>query len=80
MAPRAPAAGGRRRWRLYLQGAYVLAFGAVYLGTSAPEVLAANRLQPLPHASHAHPVLKYDGYWLLSDLSGTHNLHQCSVA
>ena len=23
-----------------------------------------------------NPVLKYDGYWLLSDLSGSYNLHQ----
>jgi putative peptide zinc metalloprotease protein len=62
---------------LYLQSAYVLTLGALYLVSAAPAVLAAIVCTHFLMLHTLNPVMKYDGYWLLSDLTGTHNLHQC---
>jgi putative peptide zinc metalloprotease protein len=61
---------------IYLQGAYVLLLGALYLATSAPAVLSAIVCSHFLMLHTLNPVLKYDGYWLLSDLTGTPNLHR----
>ena len=62
---------------LYLQSAYVLMLGVLYLASGAPAVLAAVVCSHFLMLHTLNPVLKYDGYWLLSDLTGIHNLHQC---
>jgi putative peptide zinc metalloprotease protein len=61
---------------LYLQSGYVLLLGALYLVTGAPAVLTAIVCSHFLMLHTLNPVLKYDGYWLLSDLTGTHNLHR----
>lgn len=62
---------------LYLQSIYLALLGATYLVTEAPAVLAAIVCTHYLMLHTLNPVLKYDGYWLLSDLTGVHNLHQC---
>jgi putative peptide zinc metalloprotease protein len=61
---------------LYLQGIYVTSLGIAYLVTSLPAVLAAIVCTHFLMLHTLNPVLKYDGYWLLTDLTGAHNLHQ----
>lgn len=61
---------------LYLQSAYVLLLGSIYLATGTPAVLAAIACSHFLMLHTLNPVMKYDGYWLLSDLTGTHNLHR----
>jgi putative peptide zinc metalloprotease protein len=61
---------------LYTQAVYVALLGATYLASGAPSVLAAIVCTHYLMLHTLNPVLKYDGYWLLSDLTGVHNLHQ----
>jgi len=61
---------------LYMQGAYLVLLGATYVALGAPCVLAAIVCTHYLMLHTLNPVLKYDGYWLLSDLTGIHNLHQ----
>jgi putative peptide zinc metalloprotease protein len=61
---------------LYFQSGYVLALGAIYLGTGADAVLGAIAWSHVLMLHTLNPVLKFDGYWLLADLTGTHNLHR----
>src|SRR6185295_11419488 len=61
---------------LYTQGVYVALLGAAYLASGAPAVLAAIVCTHYLMLHTLNPVLKYDDYWLLSDLTGVHNLHQ----
>jgi len=61
---------------LYLQSVYLALLGATYLVSEAPAVLAAIVCSHYLMLHTLNPVLKYDGYWLLSDLTGVHNLHQ----
>lgn len=60
---------------LYSQCAYVVAMGIAYLATGAPYVLEAITWSHFLMLHTLNPVLKYDGYWLLTDLAGTPNLH-----
>jgi putative peptide zinc metalloprotease protein len=61
---------------LYLQSLYVMVLGGMYLASGAPAVLATIVCSHYLMLHTLNPVLKYDGYWLLSDLTGAHNLHQ----
>lgn len=60
---------------LYLQCCYVLLLGALYLACGLPCLLSAIACSHLLMLHTLNPVLKYDGYWLLTDLTGAHNLH-----
>ena len=61
---------------VYFQSGYVLALGATYLATGADAVLGAIAWSHLLMLHTLNPVLKFDGYWLLADLTGAHNLHR----
>ena len=61
---------------IYFQCAYVIVLGAMYLASGAPFLLSAIVWTHLLMLHTLNPVLKYDGYWLLSDLTGTPNLHR----
>jgi putative peptide zinc metalloprotease protein len=61
---------------LYFQCGYVLVLGLMYLASGAPFVLAAIAWSHVLMLHTLNPVLKYDGYWLLTDLTGAHNLHR----
>ncbi len=60
---------------LYLQCGYVIALGAAYLLSGSPLILEAIVWTHLLMLHTLNPVLKYDGYWLLADLSDIPNLH-----
>jgi putative peptide zinc metalloprotease protein len=60
---------------VYLQCIYVLALGAIYLATDAPAFREAIAWTFFLMLHTLNPVLKYDGYWLLTDLAGAPNLH-----
>jgi putative peptide zinc metalloprotease protein len=60
---------------IYLQCAYVVTLGAVYLATGAAAALEAIVWSHFLMLHTLNPVLKYDGYWLLTDLAGAPNLH-----
>jgi putative peptide zinc metalloprotease protein len=61
---------------VYLQCAYVLALGAAYLAWNAAPFLEAMVWTHFLMLHTLNPVLKYDGYWLLTDLAGVSNLHE----
>jgi putative peptide zinc metalloprotease protein len=60
---------------VYFQSVYVLALGLIYLATDAAAALSAIAWSHLLMLHTLNPVLKFDGYWLLADLTGSHNLH-----
>jgi putative peptide zinc metalloprotease protein len=66
---------------IYFQGLYLLVIAGVCLLVPADGRLSAT-LQLALWGSYflvlntLNPVLKYDGYWLLSDVSGSYNLHR----
>jgi putative peptide zinc metalloprotease protein len=60
---------------VYLQCAYVLALGAAYLAWEAAPFLEAMVWTHFLMLHTLNPILKYDGYWLLTDLFGLSNLH-----
>lgn len=60
---------------VYLQCLYTVALGAIYLATDAPAVREAIAWTFFLMLHTLNPVLKYDGYWLLTDLAGAPNLH-----
>ncbi len=62
---------------LYFQSIYLSIFAIWALSTKDPTIPVTTLL--LSHTLMLYtlnPVLKFDGYWLLSDISGTVNLHQ----
>ena len=61
---------------IYLQAAFVMVLGAAYLCTQAPALLSAIACSYFLMLHTLNPVLKFDGYWLLCDLAGIHNLHR----
>lgn len=61
---------------VYLQGGFVLLLGLAFLATRSPAVLGAIAWSHLLMLHTLNPVLKFDGYWLLTDLTGTPNLHR----
>ena len=61
---------------VYLQFVFAGALGAFHLASPSPALLSAIVLTHLLMLHTLNPVLKFDGYWLLSDLAGIHNLHR----
>jgi putative peptide zinc metalloprotease protein len=61
---------------VYFQCAYVLVLEIVYLASGTPFVLEAIVWSHVLMLHTLNPVLKYDGYWLLTDLAGAPNLHE----
>jgi putative peptide zinc metalloprotease protein len=61
---------------VYLQFLLAGVLGALYLVSEAPALLSAIMLTHVLMLHTLNPVLKFDGYWLLSDLAGIHNLHR----
>lgn len=61
---------------VYFQCAYLIALGAAYLASGAPPFLHAMAWTHFLMLHTLNPVLKYDGYWLLTDLAGMPNLHE----
>ncbi len=60
---------------IYLQCGYVMALGAAYLLSGSPVILEVIAWTHFLMLHTLNPVLKYDGYWLLTDLAGIPNLH-----
>jgi len=61
---------------VYFQCAYLVALGTVYLASGARPFLEAMAWTHFLMLHTLNPVLKYDGYWLLTDLGGIPNLHE----
>ena len=61
---------------VYLQCGYLLILGAAYLAWDAAPFLEAMVWTHFLMLHTLNPVLKYDGYWLLTDLAGVSNLHE----
>jgi putative peptide zinc metalloprotease protein len=60
---------------LYFQCALVSAVGAYVLATGSIRGLHVLALTLLLMVHSLNPILKLDGYWLLTDLAGIRNLH-----
>lgn len=61
---------------MYFQCLYLLVLAAVHVLRPSATALMALWWSHFLLLNTLNPVLKYDGYWLLSDLSGSHNLHR----
>jgi putative peptide zinc metalloprotease protein len=61
---------------IYFQCLFLLTLAVAWLVHPSATLLLALWVSHFLVLSTLNPVLKYDGYWLLSDLSGRHNLHR----
>ncbi len=61
---------------VYFQALLLIAIDAYALATGSEFALKLIWLITFAMLFTLNPVFKFDGYWLLSDLSGLHNLHQ----
>lgn len=61
---------------VYFQAILLIAIDAYALVNGSPFALKLVWLITFTMLFTLNPVFKFDGYWLLSDLSGLHNLHQ----
>jgi putative peptide zinc metalloprotease protein len=61
---------------IYFQCLFLLGAAAAWLVYPSATLLLALWASHVLVLNTLNPVLKYDGYWLLSDLSGRHNLHE----
>jgi putative peptide zinc metalloprotease protein len=61
---------------VYFQCLFLSVLAALHLWQPSPTVLMAIACTHLLVLNTLNPVLKFDGYWLLSDLTGSHNLHR----
>lgn len=62
---------------VYLQSVYLILIGTWLLfATNKAIPYAVNTISLAMMAYTLNPVLKFDGYWLLSDLTGSTNLHE----
>lgn len=61
---------------VYFQCVYLIALGAAYLASDAAPFVEAMAWTHFLMLHTLNPVLKYDGYWLLTDLAGMPNLHE----
>jgi putative peptide zinc metalloprotease protein len=61
---------------VYFQCVYLIASGTAYLASGATSFLEAMAWTHFLMLHTLNPVLKYDGYWLLTDLGGMPNLHE----
>jgi putative peptide zinc metalloprotease protein len=55
---------------------YLIGLGAAYLASGATPFVEAMAWTHFLMLHTLNPVLKYDGYWLLTDLGGMANLHE----
>jgi len=60
---------------VYFQCAYLIGLGTAYLASGAAPFAEAMAWTHFLMLHTLNPVLKYDGYWLLTDLAGIPNLH-----
>lgn len=60
---------------VYFQSFFLIAFTAVHFLTGAPLAGFVAYFTGFLMLYTLNPALKFDGYWLLSDLSGIYNLH-----
>lgn len=61
---------------VYFQSIFLIGIDAWALATGSPLALKLVFITTFTMLFTLNPVFKFDGYWLLSDLSGLHNLHQ----
>jgi putative peptide zinc metalloprotease protein len=61
---------------LYFQAIFLIAVDVVALVNGNPVAFKLAWLVTFAMLLTLNPVFKFDGYWLLSDLSGLHNLHR----
>ena len=61
---------------IYFQCVFLLFVAGAWLVRPSGTLLLVLWVSHFLVLNTLNPVLKYDGYWLLSDLSGSHNLHQ----
>jgi len=61
---------------LYFQAIFLIAVDVVALVSDNPVAFKLAWLVTFAMLLTLNPVFKFDGYWLLSDLSGLHNLHR----
>lgn len=61
---------------VYFQAIFLIAVDAYALATGDPLAFKLAWLITFAMLFTLNPVFKFDGYWLLSDLSGLHNLHK----
>jgi putative peptide zinc metalloprotease protein len=61
---------------VYFQSIFLIAVDACALATGSPLALKLAWMITFAMLFTLNPVFKFDGYWLLSDLSGLHNLHK----
>ena len=61
---------------VYFEAVLLIFVDAFALATGNPLALKLVWLITFAMLFTLNPVFKFDGYWLLSDLSGLHNLHQ----
>jgi putative peptide zinc metalloprotease protein len=61
---------------IYFQCIFLIAIAASWLARPSGTLLMVLWVSHFLVLNTLNPVLKYDGYWLLSDLSGSYNLHQ----
>lgn len=66
---------------VYVQCMYLVVVGGLYLCLETPALLIAMTGTHLLLLHALNPVLKFDGYWLLTDLAGVHDVHRrvCGV-
>jgi putative peptide zinc metalloprotease protein len=64
---------------IYFQAIYGVVLLAAFLGTGSPVYKYAFFFNGLHMAGSMNPVLRMDGYWLISDLFGISNLRQQSA-
>ena len=60
---------------VYFQSFFLIAFTAAHHLTGAPVAAFVAYFTAFLMLYTLNPALKFDGYWLLSDLSGIYNLH-----
>ena len=61
---------------VYFQALFLIAVDVVALASGNPVAFKLAWLVTFAMLLTLNPVFKFDGYWLLSDLSGLHNLHR----
>jgi putative peptide zinc metalloprotease protein len=61
---------------VYFQSIFLIVVDAYALATASPIALKLAWAITFAMLFTLNPVFKFDGYWLLSDLSGLHNLHK----
>jgi putative peptide zinc metalloprotease protein len=59
---------------MYFQALFLVGIAAAYAGTGSETLLYCFLFTNLALAMNLNPVLRLDGYWLVSDLSGIANL------